>query len=106
MSTNDPKRTYDRATVADYRRTGSRSTYPNNTNAAAPRLQPGQLLRPIPARNVRHQRFERFRTVADITTKRVHDRRSKDRISHADRSTNSGTRLGKRWTPPLYRTSG
>src|SRR5215471_9935074 len=105
MSTNDPKRTYDR----DCRRLPPNwlaLTYPNNTNAAAPRLQPGQLLRRIPARNVRHQRFERFRTAADITTKRVHDRRSKDRISHADRSTNSGTRLGKRWTPPLYRTSG
>src|SRR5262245_12371499 len=29
--------------------------------------------------------FERLRTAADVTTKRAHDRRSKDRISHADR---------------------
>ena len=29
--------------------------------------------------------FERLRTAADVTTKRAHDRRSEDRISHADR---------------------
>ena len=67
----------------------------HRANYRAPRARPAQPSRPIPGdRMSRFGEFQRRRTAANIAVERMHDRRPKDRISHADRHDTSALPFG------------